>query len=69
MSKKCPPLTKYVTIAPNLEINEVRFRNIDPSLQADSLYKNGIDRSRNVMGALKNEGRVALTQGLHFISL
>ena len=25
------PLTNYGTIAPNLEINEIRFRDIDPA--------------------------------------
>ena len=40
------PLTKYDTIAPNLEINEIR--DIDPDVHADLWYKNGIDRSQNV---------------------
>ena len=47
-SKKMSPLTKYDTIAPNLEINEIYFRDIDPDVHADSRYKNSIDRSRNV---------------------
>ena len=47
-SKKMSPLTKYDTIAPNLEINEIHFRDIDPDVHADSRYKNSIDRSRNV---------------------
>ena len=42
------PLTKYDTIAPNLEINEIHLRDIDPDVHADSRYKNSIDRSRNV---------------------
>ena len=29
VSKKKSPLTKYDTIAPNLEINEIHFRDID----------------------------------------
>ena len=33
------PLTKYDTIAPNLEINEIHFRDIDPDAHADSWYK------------------------------
>ena len=41
------PLTKYDTIVPNLEINESRFRDIDPEVHADSRCKNSIDRSRN----------------------
>ena len=41
------PLTKCDTIAPNLEINEISFRHIDPDVHADLWYKNGIDRSRN----------------------
>ena len=41
------PVTKCDTIAPNLAINEIRFRDIDPDVQADLWYKNGIDRSRN----------------------
>ena len=36
------PLTKCETIAPNPEINEIRFRHIDPDVQ-----KHGIDRLRN----------------------
>ena len=47
-SKKMSPLTKYDTFAPNLEINEIHFRDIDPDVHADSRYKNSIDRSRNV---------------------
>ena len=43
------PLTKYDTIAQNLEINEIHFRDIDLDVHADSLYKNSIDRSRNVL--------------------
>ena len=42
------PLTKYDTIVPNLEINEIRIRDIDPDVHADSAYTNSIDRSRNV---------------------
>ena len=42
-SKNMSPLTKCDTIAPNLEIN----RHIDPEVNADMWYKNGIDRSRN----------------------
>ena len=45
--KKMSPLTKCDTIAPNLEINKIRFRHIDPDVHADMGYKNGIDRSRN----------------------
>ena len=33
------PLTKYDTIAANLEINELRFQDIDPDVHADSRYK------------------------------
>ena len=47
-SKKMSPLTKYDTIATNLEINEIRFRHIDPDIHADSRYKTSIDRLRNV---------------------
>ena len=38
------PLTKYDTIAPNLELSKIRFRDIDPDVYADSRYKNDIDR-------------------------
>ena len=48
MSKKNGPVTKYDTIAPSLKINENRARDIDSDVHADSRYKNGIDRSRNV---------------------
>ena len=41
------PLTKCDTITPNLEINKIRFRHIDPDVHADMWYKNVIDRSRN----------------------
>ena len=34
VSQKKSPLTKYDTIAPNLEINEIRFRVIDPDVHA-----------------------------------
>ena len=34
-----PPLTKYDTIAPILDINEIRFGGIDPDIYADSRYK------------------------------
>ena len=47
-SIKMSPLTKYDTIAPNLEINEIRFWDIDPDVHADSRHRNCIDRSRNV---------------------
>ena len=57
---KMSPLTKYDTIAPNLEINEKRFGDIDHDVHADSRYKNGIDRSRDV-----HEFCFAPTQGLH----
>ena len=33
------PLTKYDNIAPNLEINEIRFLDFDPDLQADTWYQ------------------------------
>ena len=33
------PVTKYDTIAPSLEINEIRFRHIDPEVHADARYK------------------------------
>ena len=48
-SNKNYPLTNCDTIAPNLEINEIRFRHIDPDVHvhAELSYKNGIDRSRN----------------------
>ena len=42
------PLTKYDTIVPNLEINEIRVRDFDPDVHADSRYKNSMDRSKNV---------------------
>ena len=45
---KKSPLSKYDTIAPNLEINEIHFRDIDPDVDVDSRYKNGIDWSRNI---------------------
>ena len=45
--KKKSPLTKCDTIAPNLDINEILFRHIDPDVHADLWYKHGIDRSRN----------------------
>ena len=32
------PLTKCDTIAPNLEINQIRFRHIDPDVHADIWY-------------------------------
>ena len=38
------PLTKCDTITPNLEINEIMLRHIDPDVHADLWYKNGIDR-------------------------
>ena len=41
------PLTKCDSIAPNLKINKIRFRHIDPDVNADMWYKNGIDRSKN----------------------
>ena len=43
-------LTKYDTIAPNLEINEIRFRNINTDVHGDSRCKHVIDRSSNVLG-------------------
>ena len=60
------PLTKCDTIAPNLEINEIIFRHIDPDVHADLWYKNGIDRSRNAwaMSACKRRTSFAPTQGL-----
>ena len=33
------PLTKCETIAPNPEINEIRFQHIDPDVHADLWYK------------------------------
>ena len=36
-STKMSPLTKYDNIAPNLEINEILFRDLDPDLQADTM--------------------------------
>ena len=36
---KKSPLTKYDTIAPNLEIIEILFRDIDPDVHADSRCK------------------------------
>ena len=61
------PLTKCDTIAPNLEINKIRFRHIDPDEHADMWYKNGIDRSSNAwaMSAWKRMTTFAPTQGLH----
>ena len=41
------PLTKCDTMAQTLEINEIRFRHIDPDVHDDLWYQNGIDRSRN----------------------
>ena len=38
-SKKMSPVTKYDNIAPNLEINEIRFRYLNPDLQADTRYQ------------------------------
>ena len=69
--KKCPLWQKYDTIAPNLEINEIHFLDIDPDVHADSQYKNSIDRSRNVwvISAWKRRTSFAPTQGLHFSSL
>ena len=66
-SKKMSPLTKCDTIAPNLEINEIRFRHIDPAVHADLWYKNGIDRLRNAwaISAWKRRTSFAPTQGLH----
>ena len=66
-SKKMSPLTKCDTIAPHLEINEIRFRYIDPDVHADMWYKNGIDWSRNAwaMSAWKRRTTFAPTQGLH----
>ena len=66
-SKKMSPLTKCDTIAPHLEINEIRFRHIDPDVHADMWYKNGIDWSRNAwaMSAWKRRTTFAPTQGLH----
>ena len=48
MSKKNGPMIKYDTIAPSLQINENRVRDIDYDVHADSRDKNGIDRSINV---------------------
>ena len=31
------PLAKYDTIVPSLEINEIRLRDIDPDVHADSI--------------------------------
>ena len=36
------PLTKYDTIAPNIEINEIRFRDIDPDVHAHSFGRSQI---------------------------
>ena len=36
------PMTKCDTIAPNLEIHEIRFRHINPDVRADLWYDNGI---------------------------
>ena len=60
-------MTKCHIIAPNLEINEIRFRHIDPDVHADLWYKNGIDRSKNAwaMSAWKRRTSFAPTQGLH----
>ena len=59
VSQKMSQLTKYDTIAPNPEINDIRFQDIDPDVHADSRYKNSSDQSRNVR-APENEGRVLL---------
>ena len=40
------PLTKCDTVAPTLEINEIRFRHIDPDIHADLWYENSIDGPR-----------------------
>ena len=37
-SEKMSPLTNCDTIAPNLEINKIRFRHIDPDVHADIWY-------------------------------
>ena len=67
VSKKKSPLTKCDRIAPNIEINEIRFRHIDSDVHADLRYQNGIDRSRNAwaMSACKRRSSFAPTQGLH----
>ena len=67
MSKKKCPLWQNVTLSPNLEINDIRFRHIDPDEHADFWYKNGIDRSRNAwaMSAWKRRTSFTPTQGLH----
>ena len=36
--------TYIYAIAPILEIKEIRFRDIDPDVHADSRYRNGIER-------------------------
>ena len=69
--KKKSPLTKYDSIAPNIEKNEICFWDIDPIVHVYSRYKNSIDRSRNVsvMSAWKWRTSFDPTQGLHFSSL
>ena len=66
-AKTKSPLTKCDTIAPNLEINKIRVRHIDPDAHADMWYRDGIDRSRNAwaMSAWKRRTTFAPTQGLH----
>ena len=59
-SEKMSPVTKCDTIAPNLEINEIRVLHIDPDVH-------GIGGSRNAgaMSAWKLRTSFAPTQGLH----
>ena len=60
-SKKMSPLTKYDTIAPNVEINEIHFRDIDPDVHTDSRYKIVlIGQEMYELSAPENEGRVLL---------
>ena len=69
MVSKMSPQTKYDTIAPNLEINEIHFRDIYPDVHADSRCKNSIDRSRKVWVISAWKRRTSFAQCLHFSSL
>ena len=56
------PCHTFYTIAPTVEINEIRLRYIDPDVHADSQYQHGIDRLRYIyeLRLPENEGRVLL---------
>ena len=54
------PLTKYDTIAPNREINEIRFRYIDPDVPIRGTKIVLIGQEMYELSAPENEGRVLL---------